>query len=147
MRVPHSNKTTTQRSFLPHPNKDSLQTPRWIVAFATTAGSTRLSAKGLRLTELQQLFESCGVNAAEYSAQTVYKKMYKEWITDEDIDSLRYQDPKISQGAANVLKVNDLCCMLPDLPLVAHYQLGTLVSPRSRCDAGSCDIGWAPSVA
>lgn len=103
MRVPHPNKTTAQRSFLPPQNRNSLSNPRCILAFATTAGNTRLSAKGLRLTELQQLFESCGVNAAEYSAQTVYKKMYKEWITDEDIDSLRYQDPRINQGAANVL--------------------------------------------
>lgn len=54
---------------------------------------------------MQHVFESHGVNAAEYSSKTLFKRVYREFINDETLENLRTSHPKVNQGAIDVLKV------------------------------------------
>lgn len=90
--------------------RETLKPKRRTIAAAIDSSHSRLSAKGLRLLELQQLFESHNVKAAQYSAQTVFSRMYKEWITDDSIETLRRTHPKVNQGAIDVLQVGHRRC-------------------------------------
>lgn len=69
-------------------------------------GSGRTSTKGLRLDELQHLFELHDVKAPQYSARTVFKRVYRDFIADDSIHLLRRTNPKVNQSAVDVLKVS-----------------------------------------